>query len=111
MAHYAALRFRLIAVTVDYGQWHHREIDSARVVAAHFGADHRVVDLRTRRAAVRFRAHRRHRRGTERTQSDFFRRIHPEPIVNCPLSSAPQRRRTAFATPTPSAQHGADRHS
>ncbi|MFE2179378.1 7-cyano-7-deazaguanine synthase QueC [Streptomyces sp. NPDC059455] len=45
MAHYAALRFRLIAVTIDYGQRHHREIDSARAVAAHFGADHRVVDL------------------------------------------------------------------
>lgn len=45
MAHYAALQFRLIAVTVDYGQRHHREIDSARAVAAHFGADHRVVEL------------------------------------------------------------------
>jgi 7-cyano-7-deazaguanine synthase len=45
MAHYAALRFRLIAVTIDYGQRHRREIDSARAVAVHFGADHRVVDL------------------------------------------------------------------
>ncbi|MFJ2814929.1 7-cyano-7-deazaguanine synthase QueC [Streptomyces sp. NPDC091279] len=45
MAHYAALRYRLIAVTVDYGQRHSKEIDSARAVAAHYDARHHVVDL------------------------------------------------------------------
>jgi 7-cyano-7-deazaguanine synthase len=45
MAHYAALRYRLIAVTVDYGQRHRREIESAKAVAAHYGARHHVVDL------------------------------------------------------------------
>lgn len=45
MAHYAALSYRLIAVTVDYGQRHRREIDSARRIAAHYGARHHVVDL------------------------------------------------------------------
>ncbi|MFE2944895.1 7-cyano-7-deazaguanine synthase QueC [Streptomyces sp. NPDC059255] len=45
MAHYAALRHTLIAVTVDYGQRHRREIDAARSVAAHYGARHHVVDL------------------------------------------------------------------
>ncbi|MGW3009076.1 7-cyano-7-deazaguanine synthase QueC [Streptomyces sp. NPDC001219] len=47
MAHYAALHHSLIAVTVDYGQRHHREIESARAVAAHYGARHHVVDLRS----------------------------------------------------------------
>nr|WSZ98469.1 7-cyano-7-deazaguanine synthase QueC [Streptomyces sp. NBC_00857] len=46
MAHYAALRHKLIAVTIDYGQRHHREIDSARAIAAHYEAQHHVVDLR-----------------------------------------------------------------
>lgn len=45
MAHYAALRYRLLAVTVDYGQRHRREIDSARSVAEHYGAEHHVIDL------------------------------------------------------------------
>ncbi|ONK10270.1 7-cyano-7-deazaguanine synthase QueC [Streptomyces sp. MP131-18] len=45
MAHYAALRFRLVAVTVDYGQRHRREIDAARDIAAHYGAAHRLVDF------------------------------------------------------------------
>ncbi|WP_328345415.1 7-cyano-7-deazaguanine synthase QueC [Micromonospora sp. NBC_00421] len=45
MAYYSALRFSLIAVTVDYGQRHRREIDSARAVADHYGAVHQVVDL------------------------------------------------------------------
>ncbi|MFJ2172406.1 7-cyano-7-deazaguanine synthase QueC [Streptomyces sp. NPDC101062] len=45
MAHYAALRHRLVAVTVDYGQRHRREIDSARRVAAHYDAAHHVLDL------------------------------------------------------------------
>ncbi|AHH97432.1 7-cyano-7-deazaguanine synthase QueC [Kutzneria albida] len=45
MAHYAALHHDLIAVTVDYGQRHRREIDSASQVAAHYGAEHLLVDL------------------------------------------------------------------
>ncbi|MGW3210171.1 7-cyano-7-deazaguanine synthase QueC [Streptomyces sp. NPDC001135] len=45
MAHYAALGYSLIAVTVDYGQRHRKEIDSARAVAAHYGARHHIVDL------------------------------------------------------------------
>ncbi|HWO60299.1 MAG TPA: 7-cyano-7-deazaguanine synthase QueC [Umezawaea sp.] len=45
MAHYAALHNELVAVTVDYGQRHRREIESARAVAAHYGARHHVVDL------------------------------------------------------------------
>ncbi|NUT47304.1 MAG: 7-cyano-7-deazaguanine synthase QueC [Saccharothrix sp.] len=45
MAHYAALRRSIVAVTVDYGQRHRREIDSARRVAEHYGAVHQVVDL------------------------------------------------------------------
>lgn len=34
------------ALTVDYGQRHRREIDSARAVAAHHGVEHKVADLR-----------------------------------------------------------------
>ncbi|WP_405912159.1 7-cyano-7-deazaguanine synthase QueC [Streptomyces sp. NBC_00963] len=45
-AHYAALGYQLIAVTADYGQRHRQEIESARAVANHYGADHHVVDLR-----------------------------------------------------------------
>lgn len=45
MAHYAALRYQLIAVTVDYGQRHSKEIESARAVAAYYDARHHVVDL------------------------------------------------------------------
>jgi 7-cyano-7-deazaguanine synthase len=45
MAHYSALRYRLIAVTVDYGQRHSKEIASARAVAAYYDARHHVVDL------------------------------------------------------------------
>lgn len=52
-AHYAALGRRIIAVTVDYGQRHRREIESARVIAAHYGADHHVVDLRAVGALLR----------------------------------------------------------
>ena len=43
--HYAQAGHRLCAVTVDYGQRHRREIESARAVAAHYGAEHVVVDL------------------------------------------------------------------
>ncbi|WP_253765655.1 7-cyano-7-deazaguanine synthase [Goodfellowiella coeruleoviolacea] len=42
--HRAALRHRLLALTVDYGQRHRREIESARRVAAHDNADHHVLD-------------------------------------------------------------------
>ncbi|WP_234433978.1 7-cyano-7-deazaguanine synthase QueC [Streptomyces rimosus] len=45
LAHYAMLHHRLTAVTVDYGQRHRREIESARAVAEHYGAEHHVVDL------------------------------------------------------------------
>ncbi|MFH9423954.1 7-cyano-7-deazaguanine synthase QueC [Streptomyces sp. NPDC017056] len=45
LAHYAMLHYRLTAVTVDYGQRHHREIDAARKIAEHYGAEHHVVDL------------------------------------------------------------------
>lgn len=45
MAHYAALSSTLTAVTIDYGQRHRREIESASVVASYFGARHHVVDL------------------------------------------------------------------
>ena len=48
MAHYAAGErpHRLLAVSVDYGQRHIRELDSARAVAAHYAVEHLVVDLR-----------------------------------------------------------------
>ena len=48
LAHYAAAEPapRLLAVSVDYGQRHVRELDSARAVAAHYRAEHLVVDLR-----------------------------------------------------------------
>jgi 7-cyano-7-deazaguanine synthase len=45
LAHFAALRFRLVALTVDYGQRHRKEIDSAREIARHYGAEHHVLDL------------------------------------------------------------------
>ncbi|MBP2066201.1 7-cyano-7-deazaguanine synthase QueC [Streptomyces iranensis] len=45
LAHYAALRFQLVAVTVDYGQRHRKEIDSARRIAQRYEAEHHVVDL------------------------------------------------------------------
>ncbi|MEU5041584.1 7-cyano-7-deazaguanine synthase QueC [Streptomyces griseorubiginosus] len=45
MAHYAALRYQLIAVTVDYGQRHSKEIESARAVASFYDAQHHVVEL------------------------------------------------------------------
>jgi len=38
--------FDVIALTVDYGQRHRREIDAAKKVAKHFGVrDHRIVSL------------------------------------------------------------------
>ena len=35
------------ALTIDYGQRHRREIDSARAVVAHYGIEHKVADLRS----------------------------------------------------------------
>ena len=46
MAYYADRGHALLAVSVDYGQRHVREIDSARRVAEHYGAEHLVADLR-----------------------------------------------------------------
>lgn len=48
LAHYAGHErdYRLLAVSVDYGQRHVRELDSARAVAAHYQAEHLVLDLR-----------------------------------------------------------------
>lgn len=37
---------RVRALTIDYGQRHRREIESARAVAAHHAIEHRVADLR-----------------------------------------------------------------
>ncbi|MBZ6230289.1 7-cyano-7-deazaguanine synthase QueC [Streptomyces olivaceus] len=45
LAHYSALRFKLVAVTVDYGQRHSKEIDSARTVARHYGTEHHVLEV------------------------------------------------------------------
>jgi 7-cyano-7-deazaguanine synthase len=45
MAHYHANGDRLLAVSIDYGQRHRREIMSAADVAAHYNAQHIVVDL------------------------------------------------------------------
>lgn len=33
------------ALTVDYGQRHHREIKAARAVASHYGVPHRVIEV------------------------------------------------------------------
>ncbi|WP_047871976.1 7-cyano-7-deazaguanine synthase QueC [Nocardiopsis sp. RV163] len=45
LAHFAALRFRLVAVTVEYGQRHGKEVDAARAVARHYGAEHHVLGV------------------------------------------------------------------
>jgi 7-cyano-7-deazaguanine synthase len=47
LAHYVHLDYQPIAVSVDYGQRHRRELDSARLIAAHYGAGHVVLDLRS----------------------------------------------------------------
>lgn len=39
-------RRRVLALGVDYGQRHRREIDSARAICAHYGVEYRVADLR-----------------------------------------------------------------
>lgn len=45
MGWYAARGHQLSAVTIDYGQRHRRELDAARLVSEHYGAEHRVVEL------------------------------------------------------------------
>jgi len=37
---------RVLAMGVDYGQRHSREIDSARAIAAHYNVEYRLADLR-----------------------------------------------------------------
>ena len=34
-----------LALTIDYGQTHQREIESARAIAQHYGVEHHVIDL------------------------------------------------------------------
>jgi len=34
-----------LALTIDYGQTHQREIKSARAIAQHYGVEHHVIDL------------------------------------------------------------------
>ena len=46
LARYADRGYRLLAVSVDYGQRHARELHAARAVAVYFAAEHLVVDLR-----------------------------------------------------------------
>jgi len=48
LAHYAASdpAYELVAVSADYGQRHRRELDFAARVAAHYSAEHIIVDLR-----------------------------------------------------------------
>jgi len=44
-AHYAHQGYDLLLLSFDYGQRHVREIGAARRVAAHYRAEHHVVDL------------------------------------------------------------------
>ncbi len=48
LGHYADRErgYRVLAVSLDYGQRNVRELDSARAVAAHYDVEHLVVDLR-----------------------------------------------------------------
>src|SRR5512146_1897054 len=41
----ACQQFDTMALTLNYGQRHRVEIESARAVAAHFGAPHKVMDI------------------------------------------------------------------
>ncbi|MEY9946616.1 7-cyano-7-deazaguanine synthase QueC [Kitasatospora sp. GAS1066B] len=45
--HYHQSGYELILLSFDYGQRHTRELASARAVAAHYAAEHHVVDLTT----------------------------------------------------------------
>ncbi|MEU5834496.1 7-cyano-7-deazaguanine synthase QueC [Streptomyces diacarni] len=44
-AHYHAQGYALLLLSFDYGQRHVRELEAARRVAAHYDAEHHVVDL------------------------------------------------------------------
>ncbi|MDN3056868.1 7-cyano-7-deazaguanine synthase QueC [Streptomyces sp. SRF1] len=44
-AHYNAQGYALLLLSVDYGQRHVRELEAARRIAAHYRAEHHVVDL------------------------------------------------------------------
>ncbi len=44
-AHYFGLGYDLLLLSFDYGQRHARELEAARTIAAHYGAEHHVVDL------------------------------------------------------------------
>jgi 7-cyano-7-deazaguanine synthase len=44
-AHYHGLGYDLLLLSFDYGQRHVRELEAARRIAHHFGAEHHVVDL------------------------------------------------------------------
>lgn len=46
LAHLLAQGCQVRALTLDYGQRHRREIESAQAVAQHYGVEHRVADLR-----------------------------------------------------------------
>lgn len=46
-AYYHRRGYRLLLLTVDYGQRHARELEAARAVAAHYAAEHHIVDLTT----------------------------------------------------------------
>jgi 7-cyano-7-deazaguanine synthase len=46
LAHLLARGSQVRALTLDYGQRHRREIESAQAVAAHYGVEHRIADLR-----------------------------------------------------------------
>ncbi len=47
LAHYIALGWQVKAITIDYGQRHSREIESAKAVSQYYGVEHRVADLRS----------------------------------------------------------------
>lgn len=44
-AHYHHAGHTLLLLSFDYGQRHTRELDAARTVAAHYQAEHHVIDL------------------------------------------------------------------
>ncbi|UJV42965.1 7-cyano-7-deazaguanine synthase QueC [Streptomyces sp. AMCC400023] len=44
-AHYQWLGYDLLLLSFDYGQRHARELEAARTIAAHYRAEHHVVDL------------------------------------------------------------------
>jgi 7-cyano-7-deazaguanine synthase len=44
-AHYDSQGYALLLLSFDYGQRHARELTAARTIAAHYDAEHHVVDL------------------------------------------------------------------